>query len=376
MNRLSINSNGDALRDQTNYVNFVTQLKPPVLLQIMNSALAQKLAAVLPETMVILRLFPDADLEMDAAKWVRDNAGFAQGGIWLNVLNERRFGQASIDWCLKAMQTVLDESLDVRLIVGNWGIGSYQYDQVPMLAPILQMCSNYPDKFMLGLHEYFAGHIASGLGGGREAEMIQPETWPRGQDAKGIARYHVGRHKWICDYARTNSYEDARIVITEFGADRLDDVKGWQQSLIKTDGFDQIRGYHTLKSQWEAWYTSEWFQQSGLMADKDTAHIYHEMLKYADENLFDPMIVGACVFGWNTNRDWIQFDVSGDYEWQALMLAGATAPPVEPPTEPPTEPPVDVVTIPRDELETTVVALRLASDKILALANSLGEYLK
>jgi hypothetical protein len=98
--------------------------------------------------------------------------------------------------------------------------------------------------------------------------------------------------------------------------DDVSDIKGWAEKLDKTQNYSSIRGWKSLKAQWD-----KWFNPVGWSAERG----YFEQLAWADQVIYHNSVVeGQCVFSWGHTSDvWEQFDISEGTEFQKLLEAYA-----------------------------------------------------
>lgn len=196
--------------------------------------------------------------------------------------------------------------------------GLSRVEQYEILEPLTTYIAEHPDLLLFTVDEYFVGHAFSGVdqdnGQPNEPQTIQPDKWV----ASPVDVYwHMGRitnyFKWLVD----NDYPVPKTVITEAGADALQDVEAWRTGLKKTAGYDNIRGWRSLTAQWV-----EWYGQYGWSA----ARAYFEMLYrfWKEVYRYWPEIIGSCIYSWGNNNDaqWLQFrlDENDADEYRRLMI--------------------------------------------------------
>ncbi len=223
------------------------------------------------------------------------------------MLNEPPFNKEVVEWLTELLRLAAPRG--IPLIVGNWAVGNPAPEQWAMAREMLQLLDQHRHLFILGLHEYAGGVITSGLIGGNPT-FIQPQTWP--QDVKQIARFHMGRFKFLMDYCDSVGIRCPRIILTEHGFDDTSDIKAWEETLKKTSPYMNIRGWKTLRGQWQDWF-------GGLGWSPERA--YFEQLAWADRTIYQNSPVEAqCIFCWgHSSKDWEQFDVSDAFEFQRLL---------------------------------------------------------
>ena len=141
----------------------------------------------------------------------------------------------------------------------------------------------------------------------------------------------------MLDYCKAQGWQAPRVVITEHGADGVNDIKWWTDTLPRTPEFENIRGWRSLREYWKT-----------LDNELGMGDFYADALIYLDRNVYKPSGVEAqLVFSWTNNSQWKpDFDVSGDgYLLDQLRRynSGITTPkPPPPPAETPAPPIVEV----------------------------------
>jgi hypothetical protein len=219
----------------------------------------------------------------------------------------------------------------MRFVVLNSSVGTPHQDDWYKARELLQVAGAMRDNVIIGLHEYAGGVVTSGFIGG-EPGFIQPSTWP--EDTSDLTLWHMGRYRFLLKYCRDSNLPIPRILITEWGFDDLGDIKAWTDRLQKTPPYENIRGWRSLKNQWQAWF--------GKSEQKALA----QQLFYADDAIYGPEVEGYQVFCWGKSPDWLQFDVSDALEWHAALEARAAETEPQPQPEPTPEPPPQPEPIP------------------------------
>lgn len=310
--RISLNIHGLNVKNRQRLLDHLQVLQPPAVLVLDNLDLAREIKGLLPGTTVIFREYGsrgdgDLHLQSDPKAWLDGHAHQAKDGIVLHVLNEPPFNTEVMEWLTEMLRLAAPRG--IPLIVGNWAVGNPQPEQWPMARDLLQLLDQYRNLFILGLHEYAGGVITSGLVGGNPT-MIQPGSWP--QDVSSITRFHMGRFKFLMNYCDSVSIRHPRIILTEHGFDDTSDIKAWEETLKKTAPYLNIRGWKTLRNQWQ-----DWFGGLGWSAER----AYFEQLAWADRTIYRNSPVEAqCIFCWgHSSQDWEQFDVAEAPEFQRLL---------------------------------------------------------
>lgn len=355
--RISLNIHGNNVPDRQRLLDHLNALQPAAVLVLDNYDLVAQINGLLPDTTVIYREFEHerpVHKDVEPQAWLDAHAHQAKDGVALHVLNEPPFNQEVVDWLTELMK--LAAPRQIPLIIGNWAVGNPGPDPAkewPKARAMLELLDQHRDLFILGLHEYAGGVVTSGLYGGYPdnagvqpgkpggLNLIPPANWPK--DVSGVTRYHMGRFKFLVDYCKSIGLKPPRIILTEHGMDDTSDIKAWEDMLIKTPPYLNIRGWKTLHKQWIVWFGS----MAGLGWSPERA--YFEQLKWANETIYAQSPVEAqCIFCWGfSSQKWEQFDVAKAGEFQALLenYARTGAPPVAP--QPPA-PPLILTPFPAD----------------------------
>jgi len=342
--RITYNVHAQRLLDKNYFMDHIERLQPVALFIMDALGLAREIKSALPDTMVIHRNWgvtqgDDAVFsKVSPQQWLDLRAGEAAGGITLHTSCEPGWGQDVIDWHVKLMQLAAPRG--IPLVIGNWAVGTPQPDQWAMAQPMLELLDQHRDLFVLGLHEYAAGVITSGLVGGapddsRHTNYVPVENWPH--DASTLTQFHCGRFHFLTHYCQSIGLKPPRIVLSEHGFDDVSDIKPWLNSLKVRGPYLNIRGWKSLQDQWSDWYGGHgWSAQRAMF----------EQLAWADRTLYQHSPVEAqCIFCWgHTAAEWEQFDVAEATEFHSLLEAYAQQQPAVSP-QPATTAPVGVAPI-------------------------------
>ncbi len=399
-NGITININGAAIGSLTNLEIALTRLDPEWLVMMDNDDLAYWLISKEYANKAALRHYSiggvkDGSLHRTiSARNYYDIAvsqHTADERIYIYTTNEPlyppfdpRWGNDTkklVDWHVKLMNICINEG--GRLVVGNIGVGKVQPAKWDVFRPMLNLCAQYPEKFVFGIHEYFGGVPTSGFIGGApdgttadgisivHEPFVTPDEWPFNPD--DLTKWHCGRFNFMLQYLDDVGINYPRILVTEHGADRLDDIAFWLQhsERPRTEGFDSLRGWKSLEALW-----------AKLEPDATLESFYALALHYLDQTVYsehvwlngDRIVEGQAVFTLNFGDiQWFQFNVGDrmDLFSQIQFLLDVTAPslpPVEPPIlpSPPVDPPVDAVLLSDvlDELETLEINQRVEFQSI------------
>lgn len=357
--KISYNIHAQVIQDANRLKKHLLAINPSVVLFLDGLGAAREYAALLKDTIVIHRNYgvtngdDDVHLKVTPARWMKLRAKEAEAGVWLYTTNEPAFDQKTIQWHVELMELAVKQN--VRLVVGNWGVGNPGPDDWPAAKRMLELLDEHRDLFILGLHEYACGIITSGLYGGYPnnagvdpykpyetqigQNLIPVDKWPSDigilDQPRSITTWHCGRFRFLVRACEKMGIQPPRIILTEHGMDDVSDIKGWANTLLRTPGYDSIRGWKSLRTQWQLWmpqWSPDW--------------AYFEQLKWADEVIYkDSVVEGQCVFSWGHSSDlWEQFDVSEANDFQTALEAYAkeadvTQPPVIEPPPPVVQPP-------------------------------------
>lgn len=300
--RISYNIHAQFVQDTPRLKAHLQAIQPVSVLVMDGLGLAQELKALLPDCIVIHRVYPDDDIHnrMSPADWMNQRAPQAAGGIWQYTTNEAGFSQNLIDWHIELCNLAIPRR--VPLVIGNMSVGTPAPEDWSAGKPLFDLMNAHRDLFILGLHEYACGVITSGFLGGYPdnagvppgqpggMNLIPSANWPYAEEMAALPYYHCGRFKFLVQYCQSVNIPVPRIILTEHGMDDVSDIKPWAQTLIQTPPYTSIRGWRSCENQWKAWYQAQgWTPQRA----------YFEMLKYADQTIYQGSPVEAqLLFCW------------------------------------------------------------------------------
>ena len=284
------------------------RLEPTSAIFLDNDGGANELANLLPGCKVISRIVSDRyEKELhrtkgEAVRYIQTRAGQVNHSVYINIGCEPPVEN------LEDMRRLVDEYLAAFEWAQPRGIrvagphsAHYGWTEAHwrILAPLAGYIGRYPDLFLLTGDEYFAGVPFSGvqdtrLPEGNEKGHIRPETW-RASDT-GVY-YHVGRmpHN-LFPILQEMGLPIPLTVITEAGADDLQDVEPWRESLVHTPPYEKIKGWRSLERQWSLWgaaygWDARTYFLKGLESIRDV--IYKPW----------PQVIGADLFVMGNNGD-------------------------------------------------------------------------
>lgn len=331
--RITYNVHAQQLLNHDVFMQHIQRLQPAALFVMDALGLAREVKAALPNTMVIHRNWgvtggdDNVFAKVSPQQWLDLRSAEAQGGIALHTSCEPGWGQDVIDWHVKLMELAAPRG--IPLVIGNWAVGTPQPDQWPMARRMLELLDQHRDLFVLGLHEYAAGVITSGLVGGapddsRHPNFVPVENWPN--DVSKLTLFHCGRFHFLVNYCQSIGLKPPRIILTEHGFDDVSDIKPWLNGLRVRNPYLNIRGWKSLQDQWSDWYGGRgWSAQRAMF----------EQLAWADRTIYQHSPVEAqCIFCWgHTSNEWEQFDIAEASEFHSLLEAYAQqqpAPSIQP----------------------------------------------
>ena len=331
--RITYNVHAQQLLNHDIFMQHIERLQPHALFIMDALGLAREIKAALPNTLVIHRNWgitggdDNVFAKVSPQQWLDLRSGEAAGGIALHTSCEPGWGQDVIDWHIKLMELAAPRG--IPLVIGNWAVGTPQADQWPMARRMLELLDQHRDLFVLGLHEYAAGVITSGLVGGapddsRHPNFVPVENWPN--NVSQLTQFHCGRFHFLVNYCQSIGLKPPRIILTEHGFDDVSDIKPWLNGLRVNNPYLNIRGWKSLQDQWSDWYGGRgWSAQRAMF----------EQLAWADRTIYQHSPVEAqCIFCWgHTSNEWEQFDVAEAHEFHSLLEAYAQqqpAPNVQP----------------------------------------------
>lgn len=319
-------------------INYLDKAKPRHTLVLRNFGLALTLAKRYPAMTVHVRywsnegvLYSDGTYKIQPKVWldqinkdwlIAKNQGIRNLSFY--TVNEPR----QLDKIAKWHKDLINQNNQVGYLIPLTLInfGYYEPSEIPLFKEVLQLISNNP-LYILGIHEYFTALPSSGMPeldvSSKPFFPIAYDKWDRRENA---TRYHVGRHQFILKFCDDNLIKRPRMVITEFGADRLDEggqgwVAAWLNSLKLTNPYLNIRGWLSCWNQWLDWFRNWTVEQT-----------YFYMVQYLAVRVLESdyldkprNIEGALFFSWwnsgalNSAEDWTQFRVDKSYTFLNLI---------------------------------------------------------
>ena len=170
---------------------------------------------------------------------------------------------------------------------------------------------------VIGGHDYTTGALPWGCAGRDAFDMtkgaLPPGGWPDWDDVwqAGRSNYHLFRFTPLAQRAYAIGVPFPRMVLTEFGWDRMEDLEGpggvietlnnWRGG--KPDPGDGIISQRSLFKRW-------WPQWTDLQAAV-------AQLQWA-EDTYPPHVVGMCLFAVNRDPRWVNYNLE---KWPELLAA-------------------------------------------------------
>lgn len=278
-------------------------INPSTILVLENYGLAHDLAVALPKTMIIYRpYYPQTDAYhtlMRPYEFVAKMRQLWKGepNIWFHTGNESGISHEQSRW-----EMALDASpAGMKFVVGNYATGTTpdSNEEWEDLDYFIEFLGKRKGKFMLGIHEYFDGIPC----------ITMPNFASRVHDwGDGLIfpAWHTNRFQWLLNYCDEVGLAYPDIVLTEHGNDDVREgrdnspVNAFLDQLVVEQGYYNIRGWKTLRTQWRNWY------------QKDAEDVYFEMIEWLRNNVYNhPAIKGTCLYAWCGDAgQWGQFNLS------------------------------------------------------------------
>lgn len=318
---------------------------------------ARDIKQLLPLTNVIHRTWPDEELwkSVSPADWVAlKQREIGAADVWCHTINEQALPDALCDWFTKVIE--LAAAVNLKVVVGNCSVGTPAPEQwhSPAAIRMLKALAKHRNTAVLALHEYFVGVPTSGVLGGYPdnagvkpgdkggINLVPAANWPKPETMKIFTCFHMGRFKFMVEACKANGIQPPRVVLTEFGADDVSDIKAWADTLPRTAPYNGIRGWKSCVEAWKKFYP-QWSAQQA----------YYEMVSWADRAIYmGSCVEGEMLFSWgHSSESWDQFDVSQAFEFQRLLETAPDTPAPPTPPIPPEIPPAPVPDPVTKELE-------------------------
>lgn len=361
--------------DKNKLYTHLQKTRPPWILILDGLQVARDIKAMLPDCNVIHRAWPDEEIwkHVSPADWVNQKKReIGNADVWCYTINEQALPDTLCNWFTEVIE--LAAMVNLKVVIGNCSVGTPAPDQWRSLAALkmLKALDKHRDTAVLGLHEYYLAVPTSGIiGGYPDNAGVQPgkpggrnlvpiTNWPTQAEMKTLTCFHMGRFKFVVQACYDTGIRPPRMVITEWGADNVSDIKPWADLLPKTPPYTDIRGWKTLTNAWQKLY-----------GDYPAQNMYLTQLEWADRAIYQGTPVeGQLIFSWgHSSIQWDQFDVSQATDFQRGLENLANMPvPIPTPTPTPIPTPAPVPAPPDANLE-------LIRDRLVVLDNQLQRFI-
>jgi len=313
---------------------------------------AKAITEASPETNVIIRHFPDGNVnpKLSADQWMKKYEGVAKAGYHIESTNEDGL---QISWLTDPQKGILPAALKRgwKICAPGLQTGVPEPDEWPSVRPFFDLLAQYPNQLRFSFHEYFSAVPISGMAGKRlDSELAKSWSPEMPLPDKSQHWWHAGRMvDFGFAYLDANNLPHPPMVITELGMATMTDQKPWLQTLKKTPPYqDNSNGWLAMSNQFQEWWP-----------DVTPARRYAQMLIWLDKNIYRPNNIPCIVYcygaDWNrppgSEQDWKPFDIEAYPEIfdELLAYANSTPAPVSPPASPPpVSPPPSLVGTPKE----------------------------
>lgn len=328
-----------SVQDEPALVSHVTRARYPAVVMYGNNApTAYAIKKANPNTMVIVRQWPDSDLyrTVSARDFLRRSDDLSVHSCVIHGCNEAGLSNEVIEWEYELGKYAVEQGRVVCVL--NPATGTYDNPDFDRANKVIRLAADFPQNVIIGLHAYAGGIGTSGLFGGNPdnagvapgspggRNLIQPENWPTRAEVDKATSFHMGRHRFLYRWCDRNGIKRPRIIVTETGFDWTGDIGTWLSSLARVDS--SINGWKTLIAQWERWW-------GHLGWSAETAYL--KQLAWADKNQFYD-VEATCIFSYGYNPDWVNYSIhdTGIPAQLEKFQDAPTPPPVDPHPPPPT----------------------------------------
>jgi hypothetical protein len=317
-----LNIRAQQVANKQRLIEYFRGAKPAWGVVIDGVGLAREIKDASPESNIIVRRYPEggdgAYIRMQPEVYLHLMRYYiGDADVWCYTDNE--VGLA-LDWHIALLEANAKLTSPLKLCILNISVGTPP-DPSEWLSEkaqrLLKLASEYSQWCVIGLHEYFAGVVTSGLiGGYPDNAGVQPgehggenfvHTWPKIERVKTLTKFHLGRFEFLSKACR--DFEPPRIVLTEHGADNVSDIKTWLDTLEKMPPYNEARGFRSLENQWRTWWPQWTLDQA-----------YYEQLNWAYRAFYqNTPVEGACLFLCGGEQsEWRQFNVEQHEELLSL----------------------------------------------------------
>jgi hypothetical protein len=300
VDKLGYNVHGNYLHGREAVVAAqVKATQPRTVLVMDNLNVAASVGAASSGTEIVFRHYMDDEIwkRMTPAAWMAEQMRFARDyGYTLYVLNEPPMTREVVGWLLAVAKLCVKHGY--RAVIGNFGVGQPEpHEWGAIAAPLLRYIAENSTLLTLGLHEYAPLLM-------QYEATRDPNSFP---DSVPNVTWLVGRWRFL-----KSAWPNVPIMITEFGWDRIDAVREWQEPRI--GGWPKHAGYFTSRPYWAA-------QQVGDVEEYAARQVRWAMKRYYD----DPQIKAVllwCLGG--EEPHWSDSDMTRVPKFLEALRAGNT----------------------------------------------------
>lgn len=307
MLRIGLNSNGENLGSLQDVIDWHDKARPSVSLMMNNITAAKQFADRYPQTIVIHRQADSYENNVMPIDWRVNRLPYSN--VWHHIFNEP-------EWQGQDLRNLVQHFADIvtasaaqgkRVVIGNWSTGFVQQADIDagVYDALILVLAQHPEHAILGLHEYGMGVIPNSLTGRDPRDLIsgdnlQRSEWMTPSEFAAMPHNsHIGRYMKFVRRAEELNVRPPRIVLTEFGWDRLKDyAANILQHLDNESNEAYADGVITLENFFNRVYPDQSFQDAVL-----------DQLKWANET-YTAHVEGLCLFTWNHAYNWRNYNVA------------------------------------------------------------------
>lgn len=272
-------------------------------------------AAQLPDTTIIYRKFfgDNTQLSMSSDQWVREHAAFVGKRVYCSANNEPNW-KGSLVWNENVVSAA--HAARIKVSVGGFSVGTPHEDDIHHGRALFELMARVgSDSCILDLHEYTRALWTVDFARDAKQQVSWPAVVPETQPL-----WLMGRFRRILKYCRDNSIRPPRIVIGEWGFDRVRD--------IPAELYGDTEGLYSCADVWQSWNVGDWQVYAANQLKAAWNAIYKQY----------PEIIGVCFYCLSDRSSgWEQFNAYHADTFLRLTETGfniVTTPPVEQPFTP------------------------------------------
>lgn len=362
--RIGFNVNGNAIQYPQHLYNWVRASQPNWMLVMGNILVADR---VYSESNGVTNVIDRAWSPMEGSQWrsikAKDFARSRGGGrkhIWRYLINEPDGGDDAanvrklVQWLTDVTRYMTDDGY--KVVVGSFPVGNPEMREVQagLFDPLLQVVHERSSMVRLDVHEYTGILLPFGVGFWttdmlKDGDFVQPSNWPTPEGMPDVLNtyvphvHHILRSSWFLKRAYDNGWNDIKIVISEYGWDRMPDLTYASDNIYEwmTRNFGMPKPYRSMRGAYS--YTNVW---KHYYPNWSTARAIFEQLKWGDR-IYPDAYEGMMLFTWSDGTEWDRdygFNFGADLELLSMLVNySRSLKPVEPtPVVPEPEPVVPV----------------------------------